>query len=349
MSTNHHSQPPIHPFFQPRRPQAPPPSRSLSKTELPTATYLPPAPRISENQSDVPRSIPTNPSTLPAAAAISQVHKDHVQPLRRINSLLLPISYPDSFYKKILTPESSFSRVITWQDSNTSTPKVIGGIVCRIDPALAPTSTAQAPAYEPGVHDVYIASLALLSPYRGKGLVASVLDQVIEAATTQQELRIGSLYAHVWTQNEEALQWYAARGFKKEGSVIQGYYRRLNPGTAWIFRRRLNPSDHLQHSFQTAQAPALPAQGSVPAPQPPPPTPAQGLTVNRPAPPAHARSFQERGPDREWNDLPDEVLHKARSVLAYQEGSAASSRSSSKSATDRGKKKRVYPTAAYGA
>lgn len=214
--------------------------------------------------------------------------------------------------------------------------------MCRIDAALAPNSTPQVPIYEPGVNDIYIASLALLSPYRGKGLVATLLDQVIEAVTTQQELRIESLYAHVWTQNEEALHWYTARGFKKEEPIIHGYYRRLKPDTAWIMRRRLNPSDHLQHSFQTATL-SSPLQSSVPAP--PSPTPAQGL---RPAPPSHARSFQERGPDREWNDIPDEVLHKARSVLASQEGSAASSRSSSRSATDRGKKKRVYPTAAYG-
>jgi len=64
----------------------------------------------------------------------------------------------------------------------------------------------------------------------------------------------------------------------------------------------------------------------------------------------HARSFQDRGPEREWNDLPEDVLGNANATGSgflkpkVEEGSAASSRSSSRS----GKKKRVYPAAAFG-
>lgn len=62
-----------------------------------------------------------------------------------------------------------------------------------------------------------------------------------------------------------------------------------------------------------------------------------------------ARSFQDKGPEREWNDLPEEVMLKPPSHLGSKEGSAASSRSSSRSGIDRReKKKRVYPAAAFG-
>jgi ribosomal protein S18 acetylase RimI-like enzyme len=353
-TSNIRVQPPMHPFFQPRKPHyTAPPNASLTKSET-TMTLLPQSnPRSSLAVTPIlPKSI----SNLPPPASISFIQKEHIEPLRRINSLLLPISYPDSFYRKILSPDPplSFSRAIHWKDSATSETKVVGGIVCRLDPAIAPESTPQAPIFQPGVHDIYIQSLALLSPYRGKGLVAAVLDQVIEVATTQQEIRIASLYAHVWTQNEEALQWYSARGFKREGSVINGYYRRLQPDTAWIFRRTLSPSDHLQHSSnQSAQLHFQPSQTQTSLSTPTVPTPPSlAPGKSRPIPQTNARSFQDRGPEREWNDLPDDVLGnpllKPPSQLGSKEGSTASSRSSSRSATDRGKKKRVYPTAAYG-
>jgi hypothetical protein len=88
----------------------------------------------------------------------------------------------------------------------------------------------------------------------------------------------------------------------------------------------------------------------------PPPAPASAPIPGsaRPAAQPSARSFQERGPDREWNDLPEDVLGnvmlKAPSHLGSREGSATSSRSSSRSGIEgKGKKKkRVYPAAAFG-
>ena len=48
-----------------------------------------------------------------------------------------------------------------------------------------------------------------------------------------------SVYAHVWVNNEEGLQWYLNRGFEIEGGVFEGYYRRLNPSGAWVVRRAI--------------------------------------------------------------------------------------------------------------
>ncbi|KAH9224639.1 hypothetical protein DL95DRAFT_322631 [Leptodontidium sp. 2 PMI_412] len=361
---NTRAQPSIRSFFQPRQPSYTPPPGSLT-TKLPSSnpspltTQTPPSltPPVSSNTSKpiptpTPPPIP-KPSTIPPQATISQIQQEHIQPLRRINALLLPISYPDSFYHKILLPDpptpsppKSFSRSILWTDPTSQETKVVGGVICRVDPSLSPESTPQNPSYTPDTHDIYIQSLCLLSPYRGKGLVAAVLNEVIEAAVSQNELRIESLYAHVWTQNEEALEWYAARGFRREEPVLRGYYRRLNPDTAYIFRRRLVPSDHLNGSSQAQSQPTK--QTTAPISQPPTPT-----TGGRPPIQGHARSFQDRGPEREWNDLPEDVLGgtllKPPSALASREGSAPSSRSSSRSGAEgKGKKKRVYPAAAFG-
>ncbi|KUJ23381.1 uncharacterized protein LY89DRAFT_680136 [Mollisia scopiformis] len=342
---NTRAQPSIRSFFQPR-PQpsyTAPPSLPVSEPATTLSGSVP-----SNNSSDSnSKSARAPKSTLPRQASISLISQSHVQPLRRINSLLLPIHYPDSFYHKILSPDPpiSFSRVISWTDTDT---KVIGGIVCRLDPALASDSTPESPKYVPNSYDIYIQSLALLSPYRGKGLVTAVLNVIIAAATAQSEIRIESLYAHVWTENEEGLEWYSARGFKPEGAVISGYYRRLKPDTAYIFRRRLTPTDHLQSAslptLQHSQSAPTPTVSSSNSPAPP-------SDALRPGPPSSARSFQEQGPEREWNDLPEDVLSaallKPASQLASKEGSTTSSRSSSQSRTVKEKKKRVYPAAAF--
>jgi N-alpha-acetyltransferase 50 len=354
-------QPTIRSFFQPRQPSyTAPPSLPVSKPDtsvLPTSLSRtpPPAAQIPQKPtSPLPQQAirsstiqPQRSSTLPPQATISPVLEQHIQPLRRINSLLLPIHYPDSFYHKILSPDApiSFSRTILWTSTSPVETKVIGGIICRLDLALSPFSTPQALLYIEGTYDIYIQSLALLSPYRSKGLAAEVLQEIIEAAVGQEEVRVASLYAHVWTENEEGMNWYAARGFKKEEAVLHGYYRRLKPDTAWILRRRLMPTDHLN---------TLPPQIPQESPTPPPaPASAPIPAAIRPAAQTSARSFQERGPDREWNDLPEDVLGnvmlKPPSHLGSKEGSAASSRSSSRSGIEgKGKKKRVYPAAAFG-
>jgi ribosomal protein S18 acetylase RimI-like enzyme len=338
-TANTRVQPSIRSFFQPRQPSytappAPPTSRLESAGPLPQASQLP----LESPANHAP--------TIPEQATISLVLSEHIPPLRRINALLLPISYPDSFYQQIVTPDApvSFSRAITWTDPKSPQSTVIGGMVCRLDPALAPDSTPQDTKYTPGYFDIYIPSLALLSPYRRMGLVAEVLKEVVEAATAQSDIKVASLYAHVWTENEEALEWYTSRGFKREEPVLHGYYRRLKPDTAWIFRRRLLPSDHLaspKSSHTSVTAPTVTDPTSSPAIEP----------RARPRLPPSARSFQERGPDREWNDLPEDILGaglKPPNLYASREGSTTSSRSSSRSGIEKAKKKRTYPAAAFG-
>ncbi|KAF4628713.1 hypothetical protein G7Y89_g9438 [Cudoniella acicularis] len=350
------TQPSIRSFFQPRTPSytAPPgaiTSKPTSATSLPlkqTSPYSPPQP----SPPQVPKS---NPNILPQAT-ISMIRQEHIQPLRRINSLLLPIHYPDSFYHKILEPlpTPSFSRVIQWVDPDSTEAKVIGGIICRLDSTPTPDFSPTNPTFIPGCYDIYIQSLALLSPYRSKGLAAAVLNEVISNATltstSPDGVRIAEIYAHVWTQNDEALEWYAKRGFKRDEYAVVGYYRRLKPDSAWVLRRRILPSDHLQ-SLPVSNPPNGAAISNSPSPAPSLKLPPQSVLEARSGNMTQARSFQEKGPEREWNDLPEDVLGSSLLKPTSQNGSAeasrASSRSSSRSGTG-GKKKRVYPAAAFG-
>jgi len=111
------------------------------------------------------------------------------------------------------------------------------------------------------------------------------------------------VYRHVWTEDKEGLEWYVKRGFGREEQVLAGHYLRLKSDSAFVLRRRIQPSNHSQTlSSQPTQTP-------VPATA----TSEDRISAitrrdKKPGNPTHARSFQDRGPEREWNDLPENVL-----------------------------------------
>lgn len=326
------------------------------------------------------------------------VTEAHIPALRRINALLLPVNYTESFYAAVLDPAASglFSRAILWRDPDAAPnapPKVIGGLVCRIEPSpFHPVSGAYsqslADAAKKSVaparsHALYIQSLVLLAPYRSQGLASAAVDGIIAAAAQVSGdrgngLNIGWVFAHVWTENEDGLRWYGARGFVRDG-VLEGYYFKLRPNSAWIVKRAVpTPGGGGTGMVGRVQAYETQAQAGDPAAAvrpsttaaavnlggfstPTPPTASGGgpPKATRPSGPDHSLSFQNKGPGHEWNDLPEDMVATSRSssrsnllpppVQGASGGgnSGASSRSSS-TAPGRKKKERAYPTAAFG-
>ncbi|KAK3954798.1 hypothetical protein QBC32DRAFT_335059 [Pseudoneurospora amorphoporcata] len=253
-------------------PAPPPPPPPSSLTSAPPPQQGPARPGLGPVTATLPANIPVLPSppSIPSQASIVPVAEHHIAALRRINSLLLQVAYPEVFYAKVLEPLASglFSRVILWSDDPTSEPKVIGGVVCRLEPnpfldpsngqprapqlpsAQQQNQSGPAPADSP-YHAIYIQSLALLSPYRSLGLAAAALDHIIASASllpaAGSTIDVRTIYAHVWTENEEGLQWYGQRGFRTEGrDPVRGYYFKLRPDTAWIVRRDIGGSTPTQ-------------------------------------------------------------------------------------------------------
>ncbi|KAH6628267.1 hypothetical protein F5144DRAFT_578462 [Chaetomium tenue] len=369
----------IRSFFQPRRqpeyaapPSTAPPENGNVATQLaskppvsPTADHLN---ATSTEPVKIPITLPPNgipilpsPPSLPSGATIVPLVQEHVPALRRINSLLLPVPYPDSFYAKVLDPLASglFSRAILWQDSDADTPKVIGGLICRLEPnpfldtqgQLIPhpfppshlQKSSNVPLSTP-YHAIYIQSLALLSPYRSLGLAAAALEHIIASATilpaAGSSIDARTIYAHVWTENEEGLKWYEARGFAREGAEpMKEYYFKLRPDTAWVVRRHIGPTaaaaaaNFTTTTTTTAAAPTITGTSSsesvlaaavnlpllAPKPPPPPPrAPTPGTSSSgpprRPSAPPSANasstslSFQNARPESEWNDLPADMV-----------------------------------------
>ncbi|KAI1309645.1 acyl-CoA N-acyltransferase [Xylaria venustula] len=403
-SSNTNGQSSIRNFFRPKQPAyvAPPSTSKKDKRPTPPATAtatstITTTTTTTTAQQPAATTAPSRPANLHPQATISRIQPEHVSALRRITSLLLPVNYPDSFYARLSDPLSSgaFSRVILWRDDKkgpSAPAKVIGGLVCR--PELSPfhSGTVDSPASPRGPtspsaqpNALYIQSLVLLSPYRGLGLAAALLDEVV-ADAAQSEFACETVWAHVWTQNDEGMQWYMARGFTRVKEVKQ-YYHKLHPDSAWIVRRDIGPGAVLgldgsgsgrgretrttePGSSVTAAVANLPIDGlstssspGITSPPPsekpsqtPPPTSATSPPPSRPALnplPNSSRStpgqsFQNTRPETEWNDLPlDMQVSKAggSSNNLSVPGSNASSRSSSAA---RKKRDRAYPAAAFG-
>lgn len=400
--TPSHSQPSIRSFFQPKQPNyaAPPSSTTTSihtppkseeaitdsaielqpTTKPPPAPIPPPLPTPPGSTSQQEQQRHTNlpllppPPSLHPQASIVPITADHIPALRRINSLLLQVTYPDSFYTAILTPSKSglFSRAILWTEPQSTTPKVIGSLIIR--PEEIPSSTTQ--------QTLYIQSITLLSPYRSLGLAAAALDHVLSSAqlsslSPDSGWAIRSVYAHVWTENEDGLRWYAARGFRRSGrEPVKGYYHRLRPDTAWIVRRDLTPMAAEQ--ARRADDGGIPRQNGTTAKESvlagavnlPGFTSSNGTTQSPPEqdrqnalptpPPTRPNtvpslSYQKTRPQTEWNDLPEDMVAGNAGAggggppKAVQHLSAPVSGASSRSSSAaRKKKERAYPAAAFG-
>jgi ribosomal protein S18 acetylase RimI-like enzyme len=220
---------------------------------------------------------------------VEPVNTAHIPSLSRITGLLLPIRYPNSFYTATVTDPviASVSRVAIYHDHpvaaapsftpvqspTAGTDKVIGGIRCRLE-RISQTSSEGQSEQEQEPTNLYIQTLHLLSPYRGYGIAASLLNSLLfssppnpSAASAQsykvsglvKHYNIHSVTAHVHEANEDGLKWYISRGFQVEEGTVENYYRRLKPSGARIVKLDLE-WDHTGDNHQ----PTKPAIASLP-------------------------------------------------------------------------------------
>jgi ribosomal protein S18 acetylase RimI-like enzyme len=180
---------------------------------------------------------------LPPNVEIRGPTKEDMPSFKKLNSILLPILYPESFYKEILAEpvDRSITLMALWHDSPSDVGKVkgrlVGAIRCRLFTKPPGNSATKARVEGPML---YLSTLVLLSPYRSYGIAAHMLDSLIRSAV--EDYGITSVGAHVWEANEEGLQWYRKRGFREVSREV-GYYRRLNPKDAVVMLRDVGVMD----------------------------------------------------------------------------------------------------------
>ncbi|KAF8449936.1 hypothetical protein BGX38DRAFT_517758 [Terfezia claveryi] len=164
----------------------------------------------------------------------------HLASLKRLNSLLLPVNYPELFYHEILTDAdaAAVSRLSWWSHI------CVGGIRGKVEDIDSEGRSSGGSEAEGGKRKVrvYIMTLGVLSPFRGVGVGGKLMEWLLNGGDGRgkdgREWEVVEVYAHVWEANDEALEWYRRRGFVVGEDVVHGYYRKLRPNGAKVVRWR---------------------------------------------------------------------------------------------------------------
>lgn len=72
----------------------------------------------------------------------------------------------------------------------------------------------------------------------GSKLLDHILTQAQDQTRNTPTQPVNSLYLHVQTTNQEAIDWYTKRGFVI-GETVKDYYRNIDDRDAYILVRKL--------------------------------------------------------------------------------------------------------------
>lgn len=153
---------------------------------------------------------------------------NNVGVFKKINSVTLPTTYPEQWYKDSLTDQlvkiAFYAELpvgaIKARAINFSAKQSYEAI--SLLPSASSSATASSdttPKILPNA--VYIESLAVLKEYQGLGIGGKLLDFIIEETKRRY---IHEVVLHVSTENSKAIDWYLKKGFTKKEEV-KDYYK----------------------------------------------------------------------------------------------------------------------------
>ncbi|KAI7265111.1 hypothetical protein KC345_g8594, partial [Hortaea werneckii] len=183
-----------------------------SKNDNPTNIIPPSKTHPEQNLSKPSPSFQSPLPTLPPNIHLRACTKADIPALKRLNALLLPIPYPETFYREILQDEvtNNLTLLALWHDDPSLKDRekgiLVGAVRGRLLPStssppsnspftwtttssgVTPPPTADGPTHpapqtrgqekEPKL--LYLSTLVLLSPYRGHGIMTHMLRQLTQ-------------------------------------------------------------------------------------------------------------------------------------------------------------------------
>jgi ribosomal protein S18 acetylase RimI-like enzyme len=147
---------------------------------------------------------------------------------------------------------------------------VIGAVACRVEDYIPPTAAADASQQQqqqnghthththtqtssqqqqsqPSTYllkRIYIMTLGVLPHYRSHGIGRRLLQHILTYANQQNQspttpaYMFHSIYLHVWTVNNDGINFYKHYGFKNVGELKQ-YYKHIQPPDCYILEKQI--------------------------------------------------------------------------------------------------------------
>eukprot|EP01091_Cochliopodium_minus_P019471 TRINITY_DN8193_c0_g1_i1.p1 TRINITY_DN8193_c0_g1~~TRINITY_DN8193_c0_g1_i1.p1 ORF type:complete len:168 (-),score=38.97 TRINITY_DN8193_c0_g1_i1:81-584(-) len=144
----------------------------------------------------------------------------NVNQVKLLNTLLFPVRYDQSFYKKIVKyPE--LSRIAYYNDV------MVGCVSARVEK-------------KDNEDVIYIMTVGVLPPYRRAKIGSKLIDFIEEFAKEKNKDRkdnkIKKIYLHVQVNNDSAISFYSKLGFVNVEKLV-GYYSRIEPADCYVLER----------------------------------------------------------------------------------------------------------------
>mmetsp|Transcript_6200 Transcript_6200/g.8064 ORF Transcript_6200/g.8064 Transcript_6200/m.8064 type:complete len:163 (+) Transcript_6200:118-606(+) len=152
------------------------------------------------------------------------ITKTNVEQLRKLNAVTFPVRYDASFYDDVVNRnDEGLNKFALWKG-------IVLGAVC-----------AKLETTEEGHQRLYIMTLCVLAPYRGRGIGTQLIESVLEYCNQHKDIREVAL--HVQVSNTDAIRFYTSRFNFVQGEMVENYYRRIDPPHCFLLYKKLEPND----------------------------------------------------------------------------------------------------------
>ncbi|CAL6377592.1 unnamed protein product [Bathycoccus prasinos] len=162
---------------------------------------------------------------------LKRLDETTVRDLRKLNAVLFPVKYAESFYRDSAAAGTctslAYAREEGDDENENAFNELAGAIAVRLEkhPKL------------PDKARMYIMTLGVYAPHRARGIGSRLLMNSLNEASEDEN--IVDAYLHVQTNNEEAIKFYCDPTGKfafEKGEVIEKYYKRIEPDSAVVLR-----------------------------------------------------------------------------------------------------------------
>ncbi|CAB4004167.1 N-alpha-acetyltransferase 50 isoform X1 [Paramuricea clavata] len=147
---------------------------------------------------------------------LGDVTPHNIKQLRKLNSVIFPVSYNDKFYKDVLEV-GELAKLAFYNDT------VVGAVCCRVD-------------HIDNTRRLYIMTLGCLAPYRKLGIGTVMVEHVLKIC--EKDGNFDNIYLHVQVSNEVAIEFYQKFDFEIIDTKKQ-YYKRIDPADAYVLQKTI--------------------------------------------------------------------------------------------------------------